>query len=292
MEINLTKSKLFFFNTSIPVQRNLSKILKIQRNSLPTKYLGIPLSEYTPKAANWEDLLNKMKARLSSWTHRALNMASRLVLVKSVLQTMPAYMLSALAAPKTVYKSIQNIQRSFLWNVDSKKCKWALLKWMDICKQKLAGGLGFKYPEILSKVVVAKIWWRWVENPNSLWGTLWKAKYANQVQDKDLIRLTGNTQGSPFWNKVWENQHIVQKHSFWEVHQSNTALFWEDAWQQLPPLDHPDWTTLKNDMQEAVLRKVADYWHPQTLATTWQKWLTKEQWLTQDHNGNIEHLLQ
>jgi len=66
MAINPTKSKLFFFNTSIPVQKNLSKIFKIQRYSLPTKYFGIPLSEYAPKATNWEDPLNKMKAKLSS----------------------------------------------------------------------------------------------------------------------------------------------------------------------------------------------------------------------------------
>lgn len=193
MEINLTKSKLFFFNTSIPVQRNLSKILKIQRNSLPTKYLGIPLLEYALKAANWEDLLDKMRLRLSSWTHRALNMASRLVLVKSMLQIMPTYMLSTFAVAKSVYKSIRNIQQFFLQNGDSKKRKWALLKWTDICKPKLVGGLGLRDLEILSKAIAAKIWWRWVENPNSLWGTLWKAKYTNQIQDKDLIRLIGNT---------------------------------------------------------------------------------------------------
>jgi len=201
-------------------------------------------------------------------------------------------MLSALAAPKSVYKSIRNIQRSFLWNGDSKKRKWALLKWTDICKPKLAGGLALRDPEILSKAIAAKIWWRCVENPNSLWGILWKAKYTNQIQDKDLIRLTGSTQGSPLWNQVWENRHIVQQHCFWEVHRGNTTLFWEDAWQQLPPLDHPDWTTLKNDMQEAGLKKVADYWQPQTVTTTWQKWLTKDQWPNQDHNGNIEQLLQ
>ena len=76
------------------------------------------------------------------------------------------------------------------------------------------------------------------------------------------------------------------------MHQGNTALFWEDAWQQVPPLDHPAWTTLKNDMQEAGLKKVADYWQPQTVTTTWKKWLTKDQWPTQDHNQNIEQLLQ
>ena len=106
MEINLTKSKKKIFNTSIPVQRNLSRILQIQKTSLPTKYLGIPISEYAYKYANWEALLNKMKARLSNWTYRALNMARRLILVKTVLQTMPAYMFLALATPKAVYKSI------------------------------------------------------------------------------------------------------------------------------------------------------------------------------------------
>lgn len=182
MEINLTKSKFFFFNTSIPVQRNLSRILNIQKNSLPTKYLGLPLSEHTYRSSNWEALLNKMRARLSNWTHQALNMASRLILIKSILQTMPAYMFLELVSPKVAYKTIRNIQRSFLWNGPSKKSKWALIKWTDICKPKLEGGLGLQYPEILSKAVAAKIWWRWVENPDSLWGTLWKAKYTSTLR--------------------------------------------------------------------------------------------------------------
>ena len=156
----------------------------------------------------------------------------------------------------------------------------------------MEGGLGLRDPEILSKAVVAKILWRWVENPNSLWSTLWKVKYTNQIRDKDLIRLNGNTQGSPIWIKAWENRHIIQQHSFWEVHQGNTALFWEDARQKLPPLNHPDWTTLKMAMQEAGMVTVADYWQPMSEATTWKKWLSKEQWHTQACPMNVDHLLQ
>jgi len=51
----------------------------------------------------------------------------------------------------------------------------------------MEGGLGLRDPEILSKNVAAKIWWRWVENLDSLWGALWKAKYTTQIRDKDLI---------------------------------------------------------------------------------------------------------
>ena len=44
MEVNLSKSKIFFLNTNIAIQRNISRILGFQRDSLPTKYLGIPLT--------------------------------------------------------------------------------------------------------------------------------------------------------------------------------------------------------------------------------------------------------
>ena len=44
MELNLSKSKIFFFNTHIAIQRNISRILGFQRESLPSKYLGVPLT--------------------------------------------------------------------------------------------------------------------------------------------------------------------------------------------------------------------------------------------------------
>ena len=43
MEVNISKSNFFFFNTHISIQRNISRILGFQRDSLPSKYLGVPL---------------------------------------------------------------------------------------------------------------------------------------------------------------------------------------------------------------------------------------------------------
>lgn len=45
MEVNLSQSKIFFLNINIAIQRNISRILGFQRDSLPTKYLGIPLTD-------------------------------------------------------------------------------------------------------------------------------------------------------------------------------------------------------------------------------------------------------
>ena len=42
MELNLSKSNIFFFNTNIAIQKNISRILGFQRDVLPSKYLGVP----------------------------------------------------------------------------------------------------------------------------------------------------------------------------------------------------------------------------------------------------------
>jgi len=42
LEVNLSKSKISFFNTHIAIQRNISRILGFQRDFLPSKYLGVP----------------------------------------------------------------------------------------------------------------------------------------------------------------------------------------------------------------------------------------------------------
>jgi hypothetical protein len=44
MLLNLDKSKLYFFNTPASVQNHLSRLLGISKSSLPSIYLGIPLT--------------------------------------------------------------------------------------------------------------------------------------------------------------------------------------------------------------------------------------------------------
>ena len=85
MTLNLDKSKLFFFNTPVPVQRHISRLLGIPRSSLPSNYLGVPLSGAVTSSISWDSLLLSISNRLRTWTFRPLNLASRLVLLKSVL---------------------------------------------------------------------------------------------------------------------------------------------------------------------------------------------------------------
>jgi hypothetical protein len=111
LECNKDKSQIFFFNTPPQVQRHISDILGFKRSSLPSKYLGIPLIDNALRNSSWELLLSSFSKRLSSWTFRALNLPSHLILLKAVLQALPIYTFSALAAPKFVLTTIKSLQR-------------------------------------------------------------------------------------------------------------------------------------------------------------------------------------
>ena len=93
---------------------NILRILEFSEGVLPSKYLGASLEESTIRKISWKELLDKIKHKLSQWTFRALNLPSRLTLVKFVLQAMPLYLFLVLDAPKSVIKKIRNIQRNFL----------------------------------------------------------------------------------------------------------------------------------------------------------------------------------
>lgn len=60
IEVSLTKSNILFFYTDISIQRNLTKILSFQREQLPTKYLGIPLTDKPLNKVVWEPVTNKL----------------------------------------------------------------------------------------------------------------------------------------------------------------------------------------------------------------------------------------
>eukprot|EP00253_Pinus_taeda_P017956 PITA_17956 len=239
--INATKSQLFFFHTPASTQRNIARILGYSIATLPSKYLGAPLLDSAIKNASWITLIDKLESRLSSWTFRLLNMASRLILIKTVLQ------------------------RNFLWGSSGLNRKWALVNWNEVCQPKEIGRLGLRDPLQSNNTMGARVWWNWLSKPHTPWARLWQAKYVRGCQWKDLIRICPTTLGSLIWNAVKLHRTFIQEHSFWEVHSGTSARFWEDSWQQLPKLASlfykPMWQA---HMHHANIINVHQFWQQQT----------------------------
>eukprot|EP00253_Pinus_taeda_P032481 PITA_32481 len=228
--INHSKSQIFFFHTPATTQAAIARILGFSIANLPSTYLGAPLIASALKHSSWKFLLERLETRLTSWTRKSLNMASRLVLIKAVLQAMPLYLFSILAVPKLVLKEIKLIQRSFLWGSNGLRRKWALVKWEKACLPKNGGGVGLRDPSHSNEVMGARIWWKWLTAPLTPWTSLWIAKYASHFPVEERLRISEVNMGSLIWNSAKQHKSLIQQHNFWEVKNGDIMRFWEDSW--------------------------------------------------------------
>jgi len=88
-------------------------VLNCRVGSIPFVYLGLPIGGNARRLAFWEQLLHRLKSKLSSWNSKHLSLGGRLVLLKSVLLSLPIYMFSFFNAPSGIVSSIESILNCF-----------------------------------------------------------------------------------------------------------------------------------------------------------------------------------
>eukprot|EP00252_Welwitschia_mirabilis_P005656 TRINITY_DN1616_c0_g2_i2.p1 TRINITY_DN1616_c0_g2~~TRINITY_DN1616_c0_g2_i2.p1 ORF type:complete len:209 (-),score=18.87 TRINITY_DN1616_c0_g2_i2:2068-2694(-) len=101
---NQTKSNIYFGGTNNSLRNEIAAILGFQEDTLPVKYLGVPLSSKSLSIHDYQPLIDKITDTIRHWTARYLSYAGRLVLVKSILQSLHGYWCRVFLLPKLVLK--------------------------------------------------------------------------------------------------------------------------------------------------------------------------------------------
>jgi hypothetical protein len=112
----------------------------------PCRYLGLPLHYRKLRKIDFIPLIDKIGSRLPGWKGRFFTSAGRKTLVHSVLSSIPIHHLTALRAPKWVFKRIDRFRRSFLWkrkDPDHTNPGDSLINWQLVFRPKSLGGLVF-----------------------------------------------------------------------------------------------------------------------------------------------------
>ena len=177
LKINLGKSEL------VPVRgvQNIELLLNVlssKQDTLPMKYLGLPLGAKFKDKTIWNPILEKMERRLVGWKHLYLSKGGRVILIKSTLSNLPTYFLSLFPIPAAVANRIEKLQWNFLWGGLGDKPKFHLVRWAIVFTPPSLGGLGLRKARLFNDALLGKWLWRFGIEKDALWRRVIEVKYG------------------------------------------------------------------------------------------------------------------
>lgn len=177
--VNYQKSAIFFSsNVRMDKQEEIKGKLGVTKDIGDSKYLGLPSLVGRSKKKVFRYLKEKVIKKIEGWSTKLLSRAGKLVMLKNVLQAIPAYAMSCFMLPKSICEEIQIVMNAFWWqnNSASKKgIRW--LSWQKMCMTKSRGGLGFRDIKGFNIALLSKQCWKLIKEPESLMARVLKARY-------------------------------------------------------------------------------------------------------------------
>ena len=206
LNINMAKSSVATIRCA---DLNMDKILcdfTGSRVSFPIQYLGLPLTIGRTRLVHLQYIQDRARSKLAGWQGKLVNIAGRRELVKSVLSSLPVYLLTVIKAPKQFLKEIDKMRKKFLWAGDGEltggKCKVA---WPRVCTPKPNGGLGIKDLDYFSRSLRLRwLWFSWEERPRPWEGLEIRVTEEDSAffNAATVIQL-GNGKRASFWKSRW-----------------------------------------------------------------------------------------
>ncbi|XP_060202636.1 uncharacterized protein LOC132631055 [Lycium barbarum] len=217
----------------------VENITGFKRGTFPFTYLGCPVTHSRKRKVNYNDLIKKVKNWLQTWKERLLSFGGKVVLTNNVLMSMPIHLLSAIKPPKYVINDMHKIFLRFFWNnsAEGRRRHWS--SWLNLCKPKEEGGVGFR-------------------SLYDLWANYMWIKYCKR-HSPQTVQWNG---GSQVWKAIIEARDNREQEIWWEP-RSGTENVWFDNWTKLGALYHiiPDYFEIDEGVQDLKELMLQDGWN-------------------------------
>jgi hypothetical protein len=267
--VNYNKSELIFSKrVPPPIKENIQQILPMSIVTHYSKYLGQPTHMGRSKNHTFNYIADKVWKKLKGWKEKNLSFAGRGTLIKAVAQAIPSYIMSSYLIPKGLCKKIDSMMSRFWWgsNVDKKKIHW--ISWKKTCRQKRAGGMGFRDLQAFNAALLAKQGWRILTKPHSLMAKALKAKYFPQQQ---FLQAKMGSRPSYSWQSIYKASWILKRGCFWLLGNGRSINIWNDRWIH-PQEGNTTWSPKPQnsplDLVSDLIDQNSQQWNSQLIAQT------------------------
>jgi hypothetical protein len=168
LKINFHKSELFCFGKEKECQDEYEQIFGCVVGALPFKYLGIPIHYRNFLNREWKVIEDRFEKKFASWIGKILSYGDILILINSVLTSLPMFLLFFSKYPYWYGRGLITIVLISFGKLTRIKKKYRLSKWNMICRPKDQGGLGIEVLDIKNNCLLSK-WLFKIINEDGMW---------------------------------------------------------------------------------------------------------------------------
>jgi mannosylglycoprotein endo-beta-mannosidase len=181
---------------------------------------------------DWKHVEERFHKRLNCWRSNLLSVGGRLVLINSILSSLPMFLLSFFEIPRGVLKKLDYFRSRFFLQNDEHKKKYRLTKWEIVCTSKDQGGLGVLNLGVHNRCLLSK-WLFRLLNEDGIWQQLLRNKY---LRDKTLTQVQYLPGDSQFWAGLMKVKEEFLSLGKFDLGDGSQVRFWEDVWIRPRPL--------------------------------------------------------
>lgn len=233
LALNLRKTCVFVNGDDTEAATNLASEFRISRGSLPVRYLGLPLLPHKARRTDYQPLLDKIRAKVTSWQARHLSFAGRLQLIQSVLYSIISFWASVFPLSKGCIDALEKMLSAFLWSGAPDSARGAKVAWESVCTSKESGGLGLRRISDLNSAYGIKLLWNLFAGSGSLW-VAWVRRH--NVPQNLFWTADFSTVGSWIWRWIMTLRELARPLILGHVVSGRNISFWHDTWTPNGPI--------------------------------------------------------
>lgn len=236
-QLNISKSSILFGN-KVPaeIKTSIKQALGISNEGGMGMYLGLPEKICGSKKQAFAYIQDRLNTRVNSWSAKLLSKGGKEVLLKSVAQALPTYIMSCFLLPQDIIKKLTSSISRFWWSSKQNNRGLHWIAWDKICLPHEEGGLGFRDLKNFNLALLAKQLWRLLQHPNSLLARVLKGRY---FKNSNPVQVDKVNSPSYVWRSLMAAKPLLKAGLRRSISSGSDTKVWSEPWLPTTPPQSP-----------------------------------------------------
>ncbi|CAL1404855.1 unnamed protein product [Linum trigynum] len=232
-EVNVHKSSIFF-SANVPAgeKNDIINHIGFASSNCHSKYLGVPTEWGNSKKETFYFLIQRMEKMGGAWKSLLLSHGGKEVLLKSVIQAIPTFIMCLFLLPVSLTKKMDSLLSNFFWSGSMQKSNLHWCRKEVLCSPKSEGGLGFRSFRDFNLALLAKQAWRLMNNTDTLWSRLIKGLYFPRG---NFLSAKKGSKPSWIWASLWESKKVIDLGAIKVIGSGDDTWIDQDPWVPFLP---------------------------------------------------------